>query len=555
LKAGFYRVEKKKMEIRDTELIKLGDTISSRIKTDKQFGLFVQDGYRVTWIEWDSAFRDTDLQIGDVIIALDGEAYRDVPDGNVSGSAIGQYGEEYAWTQAGARDGQAITLTVVRDGQQREISGELRAHRFYYTTDGKQALAPGGPVRLASDGFSGSWASWYETLVKKQSFILDSGWERTSFNNARELKEHLGHQERIDYLTKNHTGTFAETVKADWERVRENLRGRRFELTEDDLAYRQLGQERARAAAAAAETAWQKMLEELAPESRDTFPTPHPDQRADAVDKIVVLPWVTPREMTNDLGKTFAVVGSNRDGFYFIDLNSEAAYRFYTVYYRFRGLVNPNVAERCHFVGRILDDPRIITYRGQAVMGLMVDIVAARAGSGEGEMFVDLRGESTDEFAGEAELRTLRTVELSEDQSPQQVMQTMVSAIQQADQDTWRRVFANWRAWARSNGQAYLNRAYNLPDHVFGSSWERARRLMLGDVYDVRVDRVTPIRTLGEANPETGAPRIQEVTVYLDHIGLVDGEYRAFSNVNVHRKWILQRLGDGPWRVTDVTAL
>jgi hypothetical protein len=43
------------------ELVKLDDSAKTHIRTENVFGRFVRDGYRVTWIEWDSAFRDTDL--------------------------------------------------------------------------------------------------------------------------------------------------------------------------------------------------------------------------------------------------------------------------------------------------------------------------------------------------------------------------------------------------------------------------------------------------------------------------------------------------------------
>ncbi len=32
-------------------------------------------GFRVTWIDWDSPFRGTDLRIGDLVVAVDGEPY------------------------------------------------------------------------------------------------------------------------------------------------------------------------------------------------------------------------------------------------------------------------------------------------------------------------------------------------------------------------------------------------------------------------------------------------------------------------------------------------
>ncbi len=71
------------------DLIKLDDSVSTRIATEKVFGRFRRQGYRVHWIEWDSAFRHTDLQISDLIVAVNGDYYTDVHDGNTSASAVG----------------------------------------------------------------------------------------------------------------------------------------------------------------------------------------------------------------------------------------------------------------------------------------------------------------------------------------------------------------------------------------------------------------------------------------------------------------------------------
>lgn len=155
------------------ELTKLDDSVKTRISTETVLGPFVREGYSVRWIEWDSAFRDTDLQIGDLVVGLNGEAYTDVADGNRSGSAVGMYGEEYFWEKAGGKEGDKVTLQIVRNGVEKTIEGELRAHRFYYNEAGKQSLAPGGPELRINDGFSGAWSYWYETIIKSWGNILN----------------------------------------------------------------------------------------------------------------------------------------------------------------------------------------------------------------------------------------------------------------------------------------------------------------------------------------------------------------------------------------------
>ena len=45
--------------------------------------------------------------------------------------------------------------------------------------------------------------------------------------------------------------------------------------------------------------------------------------------------------------------------------------------------------------------------------------------------------------------------------------------------------------------------------------------------------------------------RVEEVRLTVDHVGLFDGEYRAFNDVNTHRDWTMQRVNGGPWRIAS----
>ncbi len=105
-------------------------------------------GFRVSWIRWDSEFRGTKLRIGDRIIGLDGTRYSLATRPTGGGTGVGQWNEPFTWKKRGAGDGTKITLTVWRKGKTFEVSAKLRAERFYYSKNGKRALAPGGPDPL-----------------------------------------------------------------------------------------------------------------------------------------------------------------------------------------------------------------------------------------------------------------------------------------------------------------------------------------------------------------------------------------------------------------------
>src|SRR5262245_45083235 len=98
-------------------------------------------GFVVTWIPWDSGFRDTDLRLGDVVTAVGDRVFTPAK----KDFDFGQYGEQVHWEQAGASDGTPVTLTVARDGQVLHIQGKVRADRFYTNDEGRRTIGLDGP--------------------------------------------------------------------------------------------------------------------------------------------------------------------------------------------------------------------------------------------------------------------------------------------------------------------------------------------------------------------------------------------------------------------------
>ena len=84
-------------------------------------------------------------------------------------------------------------------------------------------------------------------------------------------------------------------------------------------------------------------------------------------------------------------------------------------------------------------------------------------------------------------------------------------------------------------------------------SWEASRRSITGPVFDARVERVERVRRVFSA--ADGLPNLDEVIVWVDHFGQFDGEYRAFVDINVNRRWTLQRLDEGPWKILSLDHL
>jgi hypothetical protein len=543
------------------ELVKAGDSIVSGIKTEgmlKPERDYSRPGFRVTWIEWDSDFRKAGLQIEDLIIEVDGKTLEAFLQPGKMGTAIGQANESIQWQQVGAKPDQPVRLKVMRGEQTLEITGKLHPFYFYYDSKARPSLGPGGPPRLAHGEQFTEWAMWYEKLVWKMSYILDGAWDwRRSINNRRELEEHEAYRERIEYLQKTYPGPFTEAVKSDWEAVQKNLLGKLADDKAVDLEYREIGAKRAEIVKQEAMRAWAQYKKDHASEIVSAFHVVDVNKRESVVGKLVELPWISMREIVSDLGKSYAVAGSFSDGFYIAPLSNPEIYGLYETMQRYKTQINPRLAERYQYVGRILDEPRMIAFQGRPITGLLIKVVAARAG--QEEFFVDLEKPGADgkfEFAGEKAVSQLDTVAPSDDASPEKVVEAMIRAVKFADEKLWRSLFATWEVMVLpDSGRAIYNPSYTRGNAVFISAWEYSRKYITSEVYDARVSRVGPVQRLLDKDDGKGLPEADQVHVFVDHYGLFGNEYRSFVNMNVNRMWTLQRLNNGPWRIINIEHL
>ena len=544
--------------------VKLGDDVTAGIQTSTEYDAR-PFGYRVTWIDWESYFRDSALRLGDRILGVNGERY--TRQTHNLGYAIGNHAENRYWADQGAKEGDPVTLIVERDGEEIEVSGRLRVNRFYYNDDGRQTLGLGGPDRLLPETdehgnrlFDSSWAGWYEDKTAPQpgswQYILDGSWERSGFNNRRELETHLADKERIDYLVAKYPSEFAETMRRDWERVRDYLDGEPVDLAADALDYRTRADELRKEIEGYAERAIAALEADLG-DRLETSPsaTDLEEQRASYVGKVVYFDGIGYRNLVNDLEQTFMVAGGDRDGYYFLDADAPVMDQAFAALYRHRALVNPQLAERFSVWIEVQDEPRIITFQGSPAIGLLGRLVAIAGG--RQEVFVDARSHTEQlAFAGEKETKIEQACRVAAGDAPEATVECMVEALKAGDRDTWQSLFAEWRFIpADEDGPPLYDPDYHLLPANFEDAWQASRRLITGDVYDARVGRAGHTRLLHEPAPDDPLPRVESVRVILDHVGLIDGEYRTFSDLNVHRVWRLQRLNGGPWKIAEVQRL
>lgn len=517
-------------------------------------------GHAVEWIEWDSDFRNSTLQHGDIIVGVNDKDYLKQNRESERPKAIGNYSESTYWAEQSGRNGQTIHLKICREGTLLSVSGTIQEQQFYTNAENRQTLGLNGPARLSNDGFANAWTSWYEKFVWHASrYLDDKRWERSIIDNRRMLGEHHEWKERIDYLVKNYPGKFADTVLSDWEKVRDILEGITYsDITDETLEYRKLGEQRAALVKEAALKGYSTFINKSTASIIPAFPAIDPvnGNIAEIAGKIVELPAISFDQFINDLGKSYAVIGSDKDGYYFIHLNSAEMDIFFKTLFHYKSQVTPDVKERFGFIVEILNEPAIHSYQGRTVTGVLVKTIAGMAG--EDNVFIKI--DSPDKngrvvFEGEEALNIFSGYHLDDTSSPQQVIEAMIHYIKLGDMQAWKKLFCNWKIYSDWDGPPYMDMLFWNTDESYQHTWEQSRRQILNDIYDARVLYTGAIKTIVHENKETGVPKVDQMKIIIDHVGKIDGIYKSLSNIYVHRKWTLQRLNNGPWKITELQAL
>lgn len=523
--------------------------------------------FRVSWIKWDSAFRSAGLRVGDHIVAVNGKpvAKPANPDdvSKMLPSSIGQYDESRMWAAAGAHAGDALKLTVRRRNvpgigwTTLDINGRLMATQNYSTEDGRPALAPGGPESMASDDFDGSWSSWYDDkLVPQFSALLDGAWQRASFVSQFELTQHQALKPRVDYLNQHYPGTFAHSVKDDWQTVADSLAGAKVNLTGEDLRWRRAEDERVQHVKDASASAFAAFQASVAGQTIPAFPALDPTQTDSktVAGKYVVLPQIRSSDWLDNGGRTFFAFsnqGNPADGYWFAEEERDDAQAMLLAAERYRRLVTTSLEETYTIVGRVTAEPALKVVNGRGFYGMVVEIAAAMLGDA---VFVDLtkRNGTSARFTCEDEVDQPMHALPPEDAPPSQILETLFGALKLGDAKLWKALYAGWRVATLDNGQPLL---YLHEDGVPDQYWEYSRESMHSRVYGLRVCWIGEPRALMTGKEFEGAPRIDEVDAEIDHIGLFNGEYRVFKDVTVNRVWKLQRMNGSGWRIATLQQI
>jgi hypothetical protein len=523
---------------------------------------------RITWIAWNSPFRATDLQLGDRIIAVNGAPVSDETILKASSSLPGCYGETAAFAAAGLDVGSPLTLTVRRRAlpqgwTEMTITAPVAAPTpTTRTPDGRSLVAPDGPDIYDNAGFNnGGWAAWYQALVTLFTKLADADRIHGGSFNTRFEHRNLAEQHgaRVDFAVANFPCDWSRILKIDYDAARAAMAGEPATLPHGGLDFRRRGEELAGQIKGLSTAAWNGAIAAHTIIPSAPAPNPAADDVSLLAGKMLVLPPLGNSHYLSDGGRNWFAAGSRSDGWWFIDAETPATIAMLRAQRRYARLVNPDLRAEWQFLGRVTPDVRLCAIGDRAYFGLVVEPVAALVG---GTMFVDLTaidgGETA--FAGEAGLFDDTPDLPSDDASPAAVVAAVIAAVKAGDLALWSALHAAWFTDYRADDAGVMH-AVLIP---YGRKptpdrFEDQRRLLKERCCDARPVWTDEPFALIPAGRYEGAPAIEQVAVWVNHIGDFSADsgapmghdYRSYIDVMVRQTWVLQRIGSGPWRVDD----
>lgn len=512
---------------------------------------------RVSWIRWDSGFRDSGLRVEDRIVAVQGAALALPADPKERRIArdymVGGLDESKLFADLGLKDGSPLELTVLRRNvpgrgwSQLDVNGNVRAERIYYSSTGQPALAPGGPERLARNDVGDTWMSWLERREFEWSRTLDGRW-LGKFDSRLELALHLGMKPRIEAALKEFPGAFSERLAEDWECVAESLRGRKVELLPDALAFREQSRIIQKEVAVAGEAAWTAFVSAHHVVDGLAEIDLVRDDRALIVGQVIALPGLSWRESVTD-GDHPVFVTSHSGYQCYVAADQPSMRMFWTRLGEYQARVEPRVPEQYDVIGRVATQTRlVVTPRSGAKIGLNIEVLAMRV---PGHFFADVTGRAA-AFAG-AERATGRGAGTPQDDAgASDVMRAYVQAVKTGDEQLWLALHANWVAWS-GDARPYYRPFDSYKNYT--SDYTRARNLMLHKVAHVEPVWESEPRVILKGDEFDGAPQVEQMTVLIEHVGQFDDGNHVFSTNELSRVWQLQRRDGGPWRITTRNGL
>lgn len=529
-----------------------GEFLTSGLITDSRLDEHPPH-FRVAWIPWHSGFRGSGLRVGDRIVAVQGVPVARPDDGRelqrYTQGFVGQLSESRTWAEQGLADDAALSLTVRRrspDGvgwQHLDITGRIRLQRIWRDDSGRQCLGVDGPSIFERDGQPEPWGRWVdEVLPRVLGNALDGIWQQAGASTRYEWQELQKLGPQVQCLSARYTGACARAVQEDYDAALAMLDAPRLALTEAELAWRKAGDERVAEVQRLAQAAWKACLDAHAAEIIPAFPAPNPfvDDPDRVVGRCLVLPPIRNRDWVVE-GHHNWWAAREGSGVWLCDTEHPQALQVRLAARRYQRRVSPDLPAEYRLLARVLPEPRMLFASNMIFKGYAIEPIAALVGDA---IFVACAPTGEPAFAGEDSTQP-HAAAPADDASPREVIEALIAAAKLGDQAGFNALFAPWRLSTRK-GQTMV---FPNPAPVSHDDWERSRRWLSQRVADVRVVWVDEVTSVSTADGFPGAPVIDATVVEVEHWGVFDGQTHAFMNTGLNRRWPLQRIDGGPWRI------
>lgn len=520
---------------------KLKIEFTTGIKAHANFKGSILMGFEVEWLQWFSHFRKTDLDVGYLITEIDGvNVERFMDDNNSLLPAPTLYNEATYWETNTFQKERSLRIVAHKKGKRIIVEASL-AESQNYRQGVRSTLGPDGPFRDERESFHESWGVWYEALIKKLGYLFNDCWKRKSFNNTVEMELLFQEQERMEMLLEKYPNTMTKVLYGDYQRAIELLRPKKIPFSSVDLSYRTIQDKIQQECRKRAQEKWHG--ERAVLKNKLTTNVIRLNDLEDNTDSVFVqTKGLSYQNSIEDLGKGYFMLGDERQGFNYIAMNGPKMTLFYDVFLKYKSEVNPKVLDKFQFVGKVVNNPRMLSYRNKQYDCLEIEPIFVLAG--DKECFVDLTSRNPPKFEGE-ELTDdiiLKKPEISE--GPESFLLYYFELVKRGYRAQWEGCYSEM-VINDYMGELYVSPAF-CPESKFYTIWQEMRKQILTQIAHVEIKEIEPLE-----NPENSNMfnSFEAVTIWVDYFQEGTGTFEVFKDLTVHRGWTLTNIDREGWKI------
>ncbi|MFC4221242.1 hypothetical protein [Flagellimonas marina] len=496
-------------------------------------------GLRIESIEHSSNFRDTELPLGGLIKQIDGKPIDEFknPKGKIE-TAPTLFNETAYWQEHGVDSKHHCQIEATMDGRQYLVSAPLFDDRVY-KRDNSTTIGKNGPKNFEKDGFDTAWGSWYSKVTKRMNLILLDRGRGKSFNYELEMKNLLLEKDRIAYFKEHYPNIISKELLKDYEKCTAILTPKRLSMEEVDLTYRSIQLKIRNECMLRSKENWKKFKANL--DGTFSAGPVSTDQFEEEGEYCIETRWLTYSNSITDIGKGYFIVGDARFGMNYIQMNSDLMNKFYDAFFRYKSEVNPKTIDRFRFIGKIVNEPRMLTISEKQVEGL--ELIPLVAQAGDEECFVDLRNE-TITFEGEELTEDQILQSPSTNEGPVAFLNYFFTLIKKGYRNQWEACYSDMVATDYFD-ERYIKYEY-CPESKFEKMWQQMRNQLLNEITAIRIADHYPSQTVDNADDFDS---FEAYTIWVDYYRQADNHHESFKDMTLFRGWMVLNINNEGWKI------